>query len=345
MSDRSSDRTARRKRRNVFRSTAVVLIFLLFVLLLTAAFWGLGQLASRVPDEDAASTTATTEQTTTTAATTARPTVPALDASALDAAINAKRVIVYNVTYDTVVYSKNADDICAPASTTKLLTAAIAVRLGDMTEPITIGEEIKLVKDGSSLAKLQVGQTLTLPQLLDALLIPSGNDAAYALAAYIGRKLAPDAADLQAAVDAFVAEMNRQAKELGCISSHFMNPDGMTAEGHQTTARDMLLIARHANTFTAIRQCVMKSAVSTEIDGKTVYWKNSNEMIHPANRYHYTYIIGTKTGFTTPAGYCLVGTANRIGEEVITVVMGADSSDDRFRDTKTLFEAAFAHNG
>ena len=344
MSDRSSDRTARRKRRNVFRSTAVVLIFLLFVLLLTAAFWGLGQLASRVSDGDAASA-ATTGQTTTTAATTARPTVPALDASALDANINAKRVIVYNVTYDTVVYSKNADDVCAPASTTKLLTAAVAVRLGDMAEPVTIGEEIKLVKDGSSLAKLQIGQTLTMSQLLDALLIPSGNDAAYVLAAHIGRKLAPDAADLQAAVDAFVAEMNRQAKELGCTSSHFMNPDGMTAEGHQTTARDMLLIARHANSFTAIRQCVMKSAVSTEIGGKSVYWENSNEMIHPANRYHYPYIIGMKTGFTTPAGYCLVGAANRIGEEVITVVMGADSSDDRFRDTKTLFEAAFAHNG
>ena len=343
MSDRSSDRAARR-RRNTFRSAVIIIVFLLLVALLTALFWGLGRLVSHVTEDDPASVTTTATETTT-AATTARPTVPVLDAAALDTRLNAKRIIVYNVTYDTVIYSRSADEVCAPASTTKLLTAAVAARLGDMTATVTVGDELTLVKDGSSLAGLKAGQTLTLSQLLDALLIPSGNDAAYVLAAHIGRKLSPDAADTVGAVEAFVAEMNRQASELGCGSSHFVNPDGMTADGHQTTARDMLLIAKYANTFTPIRQCVAKSAVSTVIGGETVYWKNSNEMIHPANPYHYTYITGMKTGFTTPAGYCLVGSANRIGEEVITVVMGADSSDDRFRDTRTLFEAAFAHNG
>ena len=344
MSNRSPDRSARRRRRKAFRSTLIVLIFLLLIALLTALFWGLGQLVSHISGDEPASETGTSTATTTTAATTARPTVPLLDAGTLDARLNAKRIIVYNVTYDTVVYSRDADAVCAPASTTKLLTAAVAVQLGEMSETFTVGEELQLVKDGSSLAGLKAGQTLTLSQLLDALLIPSGNDAAYVLAAHLGRRLSPEVTDTGAAVEAFVAEMNRRAAELGCTSSHFVNPDGMTAEGHQTTARDMLLIARYANTLAPIRQSVAKSAVSTEIGGETVYWKNSNEMIHPANPFHYTYITGMKTGFTTPAGYCLVASANRIGEEVITVVMGADSSDDRFRDTLTLFEAAFAHN-
>ena len=347
MNSNRSDRTARRRRYRRRRIALLVVVFLLFVTLLTLLFFGLNKLIEHATGGDpqnAVSTTTTTASATTTTTTTTRPTVPTLDASVLESQLNAKHILVYNVTYDMEIYSRDADTLCAPASTTKLLTASVLLKFASEDDVFVVGDELKLVERGSSVAGLKEGQTLTLLQLLDALLIPSGNDAAYVLAANVGRMIAQnETLDATSAVAVFMEEMNRTATEIGCTQTHFVNPDGMTAEGHLTTARDMLAIARYANSFSQIRASVCKSAVSTIVSGEEYYWKNSNSMVHPASPYHYTYITGMKTGFTTPAGHCLVASANRIGEEVIVVVLGGDSSEERFSDTYRLLEAAFAH--
>jgi D-alanyl-D-alanine carboxypeptidase (penicillin-binding protein 5/6) len=212
------------------------------------------------------------------------------------------------------------------------------------TQIFTVGDELDMVESGSSVAGLKEGQELTRAQMMDALMLPSGNDSAYVVAANVGRILLNDpAADSDTAVLAFVAEMNRFATELGCQSTHFENPDGMTSEGHKTTARDMLKIACKANTFTEIKNSVSKPAVNVEISGKSYYWKNTNEMLRQGP-YHFTYITGMKTGYTTPAGYCLVASANRIGEEVIVVVLGGRSSEERFADVYRLLNEAYAYH-
>lgn len=344
MGTNRSDRTARQRRYRRRRIAILMLIFLLFVCLLTALFWGLNKLVDRAGEGSTQTTVTTTTTTVAPTTTTTRPTVPKLDSSSLDAQLTSKHIIVYNVTHETEIYSRDADTICDPASTTKLMSAALLARYADENTLFPVSDEQQLVEEGSSLAELKVGQILTFDQMMDAVMLPSGNDAAYALAANVGRIIAGnDALDSASAVAAFVEEMNRVAKEIGCKNTHFVNPDGMTAEGHHTTARDMLAIARYANSFAAVRNSVRKTAVSTTIGTEIYYWKNSNAMLNISDRYHYTYITGMKTGYTTPAGHCLVASANRIGEEVIVVVMGGNTSDERYRDTYLLLDAAYSH--
>lgn len=338
------DRSARRRRYRRRRIALMVLIFLLFVSLLTALFWGLNKLVDNAMTGSDKTTTTASTTTTAPTTTTTRPTVPTLDASSLESQLTSKHIIAYNVTHETEIYSRDADTVCDPASTTKLMTAAVLAKHAPEDMLFPVGDEQKLVSSGSSLADIQVGQTLTFSQIMDALLIPSGNDAAYALAANVGRLLAnDDTLDAAASVAVFMEEMNRLTREIGCTNTHFVNPDGMTAAGHQTTARDMLRIARYANSFEAVRNSVRKTAVSTTIGEESFYWKNSNDMLHSSSPYNFTYITGMKTGYTTPAGYCLVASANRIGEEVIVVVMGGNTSEERFRDTYLLMDAAFSH--
>jgi len=330
-----------RRARLFVRRTIVLLVFLLLVALLTAMFWGIGQLFE---GNDTPTTTVTTTTMVTTTTTAPKPTVPTLNADSISNRLTSQRIIAYNVTCETELYSRNADELCDPASTTKLLTAILLSMHTQDTHIFTVGDELDMVESGSSVAGLKEGQQLTRAQLMDALLLPSGNDAAYVVAANVGRLLLQDQSiDCHTAVAAFITEMNRVAATLGCTNTNFVNPDGMTAEGHKTTARDMLKIACKANTFTEVKNSVSKTAVNTEISGKSYYWKNTNEMLHQG-MYHHTYVTGMKTGFTTPAGYCLVASANRIGEEVIVVILGGVSSEDRFADAYRLFDAAFDYH-
>ena len=345
MASSRSKKTSRRLR--VFiRWSVVLLVLALLVALLAAMFYGIGKFFDN-NDAGASTTTQASVATTTTVTTTTtqpKPTVPTLNADSLENLLTSERIIVYNVTYETELFSRNADVLCDPASTTKLMTAILMSKYTQSGQIFTVGDELDMVESGSSVAGLKEGQQLTRDQMMDALMLPSGNDSAYVVAANVGRILLNDAfSDAEAAVEAFVAEMNRMAAELGCQSTSFENPDGMTAEGHKTTARDMLKIARMANTFTEIKTSVAKPAASVEISGTSYYWKNTNEMLRQGP-YHFTYITGMKTGFTTPAGYCLVASANRIGEEVIVVVLGGQSSDERFADVYRLLEAAFAYH-
>ncbi len=345
---RSRSKSSSLRIRIYFRRAVVVLVLLLLIALLTAMFYGIGQLFR---DDDTSTpspiTPTTASQLSTPSSSTTsvpKPTVPKLDDQELSDRLTSQRIIAYNVTYETELFSRNADEVCDPASTTKLMTAILLSTYAHETHVFTVGDELDLLGHDSSVAGLEKGQQLSHAQMMDALMIPSGNDAAYVVAVNVGRILAKDPSlDYETAVSVFVTEMNRMATELGCQNTSFANPDGMTAEGHMTTARDMLKIARKANTFTAVKNSVSKTAVKTVISGESYYWKNTNEVLQQGP-YHFTYITGMKTGFTTPAGYCLVASANRIGEEVIVVVLGGLSSNERFEDTYRLLDAAYAYH-
>lgn len=219
-----------------------------------------------------------------------------------------------------------------PASTTKVLTALVALEIGNLDDVVRVGDEANLPKPGSSTAQLRYGEKLTFAQLLNAMLIPSGNDAAYVIAAYIGRKAAGDPQmDYRDAVEAFIGLMNRRAEELGAAHSHFTSPDGYHDEQHYTTAGDMALIAREAMKHKEFREIVVKTQYKLpdvkvkDKEGRTKtqsrVLENTNLLLDDSGSEYLPGCTGIKTGHTSEAGYCLVASAARGGESVIAVVL------------------------
>lgn len=252
-------------------------------------------------------------------------------------------VILSDVTSGRVLYSKNADAKCYPASLTKLMTAIVAVENAQPDAIFTIGDEIYMIDPQSSRAYLTVGTRLTLENLLQALLLPSGNDAAYAVAVQIGRMIeGNDTLDKNAAVAAFCKKMNDKAAALGCTGTHFSNPDGIDADDHYTTAADMLKIAACALGNKTIASVVCAPSVNTTLlSGQTVNWKNTNRLIQENNAYSYAGATGLKTGSTDKAGYCLAASAEREGKTCIAIVMGAKTESGRWEDASGLLDISF----
>jgi serine-type D-Ala-D-Ala carboxypeptidase (penicillin-binding protein 5/6) len=249
-----------------------------------------------------------------------------------------------------VLYALQDGEKRYPASTTKVLTALVALENGNLNDVIHIGNEVHQPKPGSSLAGLRYGENLSFSELLNALLIPSGNDAAYVIATYIGRKVSGDPKmDVTDAVNVFVGLMNKRAKELGATNSHFANPDGFQDEQHYTTALDMSLIAREAMTHKEFRQIVVKKKFKLpdykvkDKDGNTItksrMLENTNLLLDSSNANYLQNCTGIKTGHTSDAGYCLVSSAVKDGKSVFAVVMDS-SEEDVWQDSTKLLQWA-----
>ncbi len=253
-------------------------------------------------------------------------------------------IILGNVTEGTTLYSKNADQKCYPASLTKLMTALVALDYATPDAEITVGDEVYMIDPGSSRAYLTPGSRLTLEQLLQALLLPSGNDAAYTIAVQIGRMISGDEATSNtAALETFCGKMNEKAKALGCKSTHFANPDGIHREDHYTTAADMLKIGTAVLEQEVIARTVALPQVKDIrlLSGQTVTWTNTNKLIREDNAYSYAGATGMKTGSTDQAGYCLIASAIRDGQTSIVVVMGATAEHNRWEDASGLLDISF----
>ncbi|MCI8554715.1 MAG: D-alanyl-D-alanine carboxypeptidase [Clostridiales bacterium] len=320
--------------------------FLAVVLLLFAVLFLLFRLTSRSPSSPDSSSLENGSSTEPTTTTTTIPTIGSVPNIAVSAQPRGTGVLLFDEEKDRLLYASNADSRCYPASLTKLLTAAVACRYANSNTVFTVGSELSLVQPGSSLAHLEAGRQLSLTTLLDALLLPSGNDAAYVLAAQVGRIAAGDSSlDDVSAVAAFCDRMNETAQELGATNSHFSNPDGFHDDNHYTTPMDMLLIARHALTFPTIRLTVSKTAASDLfLNGEAApVWQSSNQLLQHGSPYYYQHATGLKTGFTDEAGYCLAASAQKEGAELIAIVMNAPSSEIRWTDTTALFEAGFSY--
>lgn len=255
--------------------------------------------------------------------------------------VTANAAVLMDATSRRVLYSKNSLEHIQPASTAKLLTAIVAVRNSDKDECYTVGSEIELIASDSSRAYLSKGQVLSMEQILDALLLPSGNDAAYVIAAHIGRKLSNDPnMKTKAAVKVFVQEMNDVAKELGVVESNFMTPDGYDEEGQYTTAYDLAIIASNSLNYKAICNSVKKEkARHILLSGQDVTWYNSNKLIKQGSGYYYKYAIGLKTGTSGDAGRCLISAAEKEKGRYVSVVMDA-TYEGRWQDSLDLLTYA-----
>lgn len=251
--------------------------------------------------------------------------------------VSANAAVLMNASTGEILYSKNALEEIQPASTAKLLTAIVAVELSGEEQEFVVGNEITLIASDSSRAYLAKGQVLSLSQILDALLLPSGNDAAYVIAANLGRKVAGDESlKAKAAVKVFLQKMNEKAKEIGVVHSNFASPDGYDEEGQYTTAYDMALIGAEALQYEEIQDTVIKEkARDILLSGEDVTWYNSNKLIKQGSGYYYKYAIGLKTGSSGKAGRCLVSAAQNQETVFISVVMDA-SYEGRWQDSIDL---------
>lgn len=240
-----------------------------------------------------------------------------------DENISAECAIVINADTGGVLYEKNAYRQRAMASTTKIMTALITLESGDLDRPFTVdGMAIKV--EGTSMG-LREGDTVTRRALCYGMLLPSGNDAANAAAVNIAGSLS-----------AFAELMNKRAARIGMNDTHFVNPSGLDAEGHYTTARDMALLTREALKNEEFRSiCKMRTAqveFGAPPQKRTLY--NSNKMLRL-----YDGCIGVKTGFTDNARRCLVSAAERGGCTVIAVTLNAP---DDWNDHKKLLDRGFS---
>lgn len=244
----------------------------------------------------------------------------------------------------SIIYSKNAQAKCYPASLTKLLTVSTAAKFIPNEYVFTVGDELDLVLEGSSVASLVKGDTLDFLTLVDAVLIPSGNDAAYVMAVGAGRVFAKDdTLSVNDALSVFLSLMNQTAAELGCTNSNFVNPDGYHNEFHYTTASDMLKIAIHSYNLSIIRNSVCQTSARHVYSNNTkdVTWLNTNKLLSMDEQYYYEFAVGMKTGTTDEAGYCLAAVAEKDGEQIVTVIMGASTNETRYTDTISVFNAAY----
>ena len=256
-----------------------------------------------------------------------------------DRELLAKQYFVYDCKAGSfLTISGTKDERIYPASITKLFTAYVAMQYVDPLTEITAGDVLDLVAWGSSVAKIEKGDKLTAGQLVEAMLLPSGNDAAYMLACEAGRvmernpNLSPSAA-----VQAFMEQMNTQAKNVGMTGTHFVNPDGIHDSQHYTTFADLAILGK----LSMGNETIMKHAITpnrqVELHGETIEWKNTNALVNPITPYYCPYAVGLKTGQTPSAGSCLLSAFRKDDAELIIGVFGCPEEKDRFDDTLQLF--------
>lgn len=265
-----------------------------------------------------------------------------LPAHAQQPILNAHAAIVIDAATGTEIMEKNADTIMFPASTTKIMTALLAVEHGDLDEMIKIGQEVNLIAWDSSRAHLQPGDRLSLRDLLYGMMLASGNDAAYAVAVHIARLDSGYELSAGAGLKEFARMMNERARELGVVNTHFVNPDGYPNSHHYTTARDLALITAEAMRLPDIREIVQTASFRPETwqGGAVRTWTNGNKLIRGDSDFFYGKATGGKTGYTQPAGFTLVATAREENLELVAVVLDTDA-DGRWLDSTELLEYGF----
>ena len=246
-------------------------------------------------------------------------------------AIGASYAYLMNPLTGQVLFDQGANGEHPMASTTKLMTALVAVTYGQLNQRITVGQDINaLAGTGASVAGLQPGETFTLRELLYALLLPSGDDA--------GIVIADGIAGSQAG---FVWLMNDEARLLGLTHTHYANPHGLDEYGHYTSAADLAWLATIDLQHTALADVVATESLTlpATADHPQFYWVNTNELLWPPA---YPGVIGIKTGYTGGAGYCLVFAAKGPSGMLVGVLLNDSTYLGRFTDARALLDWGFA---
>lgn len=238
--------------------------------------------------------------------------------------LTAERWITYDATADVVLASWNANDQAPMASVTKVMTAILVVENTELGDVVSVPAFATGAR--GSTAGLVAGEQWSIGDLLIAMLVRSGNDAALTLANHVGG----------GSTSAFVSMMNTKAAQLGMSSTHFANPNGLDAEGHYSTARDLLTLIIASQDYPDIKRVARTRLVSMPPDpnGKARLFTNTNRLLGT-----YPGVTGLKTGDTPQADKVLLATSERAGREIYTVVM---HSDDHFSDTRELLDWSYS---
>ena len=252
-----------------------------------------------------------------------------------DLNVDAKASLIIEENSGKVIHEENSNIQNYPASVTKILTAILTLENCELTETVTVSKTaISNIPSGYVIAPLFVGEQMSVEDLLYALMLKSANDAAYVLAEHVG-----------GSVEGFSEMMNKKAEELGCKNSHFVNPNGIHNSNHYTTAYDMYLIAKYAmknEEFVKIVSTYQHTLSATNKYSKNDrIMKNTNSFVNPSSRYYDENVKGIKTGTTLQAGNCLITSTSKNGFDVITVVLGAKTSESKFSETKKMFNYVF----
>lgn len=251
-----------------------------------------------------------------------------------DEAVNAEAAAVFNLTDKQTIYSKNAFEVLHPASITKVMTALIAIKYGNLEDEVTVTDAAVIDERGATLCDIHPGDVLTLEQLLYGLMLPSGNDAGAAIAVHM-------AGD----IDHFAEMMNEEAARLGATSTHFTNPHGLTNQEHVTTAYDLYLIFNEALKQPKFREVTGATAYTANYvsgDGQLISktWKGGNWFLTGERETpDGLTVFGGKTGTTNAAGYCLIMASRDTQEkEYISVVLKASSRPNLYDNMTEIIQ-------
>lgn len=247
-------------------------------------------------------------------------------------ALGAETAAVFDLSGNEAVFHKNALERRNPASTTKVMTAILALKYGNLEDRVTVGDEVVINEAGSSMCGVKPGETMTLEQLLYGLMIPSGNDAANAIAVH-----------LEGSVEAFAEKMNEEAARLGATGTHFTNANGLTDPNHYTTAYDLYLMFHEALKYPLFREIIGAQSYTadyTDSSGqpKSATWTVGNFFMNGKKETPQGLtVFGGKTGTTQAAGYCLImGSRTEDGKEYASVVMKAGSRDELYDNMEKI---------
>lgn len=228
---------------------------------------------------------------------------------------NSKNIIALDRKSLTVLYEKNAYTEVSMASTTKIMTAIIVLENCDLTETVEFSKEAATVR-GSCL-EVSTGTKMSMQDVLYGLMMRSGNDCAVAISEHIS-----------GSVENFAELMNNKAKELNLSHTHFVTPHGLDDENHYTTAYELAILTDYALKNEKFKEIVNTKTTTISVNDTPRTISNTNELLGNLEG-----VYGVKTGFTFNAGRCLVSSCNRNGMDIIVVVLGADTKNQRTRDS------------
>lgn len=260
--------------------------------------------------------------------------------------VKAKQFFVYDTRTDEYWHlSDDADTAIYPASTTKLFTTYVALQYLSTDTMVTAGKELNYVKWDASKVGFQQGDRIRVEALAYSALLPSACDASYILAAAAGRKiLQEDNATAKAAIQAFMEECNRRAKEMGMENCHLVTPDGYHENDHKLSLQAMVIIGKACLENSLIAKIVSSPTATISYrtsDGisRSKELKNTNLTIRTGGKFYHPQSVGLKTGSTDEAGYCLLTAYEIDGGYILVGVFGCKDADDRFQYANQLFEA------
>lgn len=249
--------------------------------------------------------------------------------------VSAGSAILMDADTGAILYAKNIHQQEYPASTTKILTTLIASERCSMDEIVDFSyDAVHDIDPGSNHIAIEPGEQLTMEECLNAILIRSANEVSFAVAEHISGTTWQDFGDI----------MNERAKELGCVDSHFVNPNGLPNEEHYTSAYDLAMIGRAFFANEALCKMTMTHMLHilpSERQPDDIMEVNKMELI-PGGKYAYPYLVGCKTGYTDVARSTLVSCAEKDGMKLICVVM-KDENPNYYEDTIALFDYGFSN--